>query len=229
MARSNSRRSGDQGRKPAGPSVIGEIGRLVSWHRRKLAVLCAMAAATAAVVAISPPDPPAARVVVAAHQLSGGAQVTDSDVEVRHVPAATVPHQAVSDSPQIVGRTLVSPVAQGSMLTKLNVLGKSTVAHDGNVIAPVRITDSAVVKLLHVGDHVDVLAADPQSDKPATMIAKHARVVTIPSASDSGSGLGMTSQSGSTQPTLLMLEVSSHEASALANAAGTSQLSVLLG
>lgn len=188
-----------------------------------------MAAATATVVAVSPPNPPTARVVVATHQLRGGAEVSTHDVAIHHVPADTLPHQAISDTQKVIGETLVSPIAEGAILTKLNVLGKSPVAHAGNVIAPVRITDSAVVKLLRIGDRVDVLAADPRSDKRAKTIAKHARVVTIPTAGDSGSGLGMASHDSSTQPTLLMLEVSSHEAAALASAAGTSQLSILLG
>lgn len=231
MVHTKSRRPADKhATKPPRPSILAGMGRLISWHRRKLAAVCAMGAVTAGIVAVSPPDPPSTPTVVAAHQLDGGARVTAHDVTRRPVPEDTVPEDAVPHAKDVVGRTLVSPVAKGSMLTKLDVLGTSTVAHAGNVIAPVRIADSSVIKLLRVGDHVDVVASDPESHKGgATVLAKGARVVTIPSADEKSSGLGAAAGGSGKSATLLLVEVSSAEATKLANAASGSQLSVLLG
>lgn len=194
-----------------------------------------MGAVTLAIVAISPPDPPSARIVVATHQLDGGAKVRARDVTRRQVADDALPEHAVSHTHDLVGRTLISPVAKGAMLTDLDVLGTSTVAHAGKVIAPVRIADSAVVKLLRVGDRVDVVATHTEPGKDgatkggATVIAKRARVVTIPSSDGKSSGLGVASGSDGRPATLLLVEVSSAEAAKLATAAGSGQLSVLLG
>lgn len=228
MSRIKSRSRAGRTTGSRGPSVTAGLGRLISWHRRKLAVLCAMAATAAGIVA-SPPAPPADDVVVSTHRLTGGAKVAPGDVAVRQVPVRALPHGAVSDPAAVTGRTLVAPVAEGAMLTKLDVLTTSTMAGPGKVIAPVRIADSAVIKLLRIGDRVDVLAADPESGKPATMIAKRARVVTIPDSDESGSGFGVASRGSDRQARLLLVEVSASEATALADAATGSRLSLLLG
>lgn len=188
-----------------------------------------MAATTAGITAVSPADPPSTRVVVAGHRLDGGAKVKTADVTTQQVAADTLPDDALTDPASVVGRTLVAPVSKKGILTKVHVLGKSPVTGSGKVIAPVRIADSAVVKLLHVGDRVDVLASDPESKKSATVVARHARVATIPASDDSGSGIGVAARGNSQKATLLLMEVSSAEATTLANAASSSQLSVLLG
>ncbi|HEY9291898.1 MAG TPA: RcpC/CpaB family pilus assembly protein [Microlunatus sp.] len=209
-----------------GTSFIAEFGRLVSWHRRKLAVLAAMGAAVAGISAATPEPPPSATVVVAAHQLSGGRQLTESDLSTRSVPQSTVPVDALTDPQRLIGRTLVAPLSEGSVLTALSVLGVRPDTHPGLVIAPLRISDAAVVGLLRVGDRVDVVASDPESGTAARVIADQVRVVTIPKAAEDTSQLSPTS---SDPQTLLLVEVTRDQATALADAAAASQLSVLLG
>jgi len=208
-----------------GYSAFAGLIRLISWHRRKLAVLAAMGAAAAGITAATPPAPHTVGVVVAARQLTGGQRLAAGDLSSRQLPPAALPDDAIVDPSAVIGRTLVAPVSRGSVLTNLSVIGDHpTVAH-GNVIAPVRISDAAVIGLLRVGDRVDIVAADPESGGAAHVIAEQVRVVTIPHSSDSGSSLAP--DSGDPQ-TLVLVEVSTDQATALADAAAGSQLSLLL-
>ena len=209
-----------------GTSFIAEFSRLVSWHRRKLAVLAAMGAAVAGLSVATPDPPPSVTVVVAAHQLSGGRQLAGTDLDTRSVPQSAVPTDALTEPTALVGRTLVAPLSEGSVLTELSVLGARPDTTPGMVIAPLRISDAAVVGLLRVGDRVDVVASDPESGSAARVIADQVRVVTIPKAAEDTSQLSPTS--GDPQ-TLLLVEVSRDQATTLADAAAASQLSVLLG
>jgi pilus assembly protein CpaB len=208
-----------------GSSSIAELVRLLSWHRRKLAVLAAMGATAAGISAATPPSPPTVEVVVADRQLSGGRQLTDSDLTLRNLPASAVPRDAITDPAAVVGRTLVAPLTRGSVLTELSILGDRPTVADGSVIAPVRISDATVISLLRVGDRVDIVAADPESGKHARVIAQGVRVVTIPRSISGGGGL----DPGGTDPqSLVLVEVSSDQAIDLAEAAAGSQLSLLL-
>jgi len=208
-----------------GSSAFAGLIRLVSWHRRKLAVAAAMGATAAGISAASPPAPATVPVVVAARQLTGGDRLVAADLSVHRVPGSAVPEGAIADPAAVVGRTLVAPLSRGSVLTTLSVIGDHPSVAAGMVIAPVRISDAAVIGLLRVGDRVDIVAADPQSGSGAHVIAEQVRVVTIPRPSDSGSSL--SPDSGDPQ-TLVLVEVSTDEATALADAAAGSQLSLLL-
>ncbi|QDP98025.1 Flp pilus assembly protein CpaB [Microlunatus elymi] len=207
-------------------SPLSEFTRLISWHRRKLAVLAAMGAAVAGISAATPEPPPSVSVVVASRQLSGGRQLTASDLSTVDLPESAVPSAALTDPAPLIGRTLVAPLSEGSVLTDLSVLGPRPDVRAGMVIAPLRISDAAVVGLLRVGDRVDVVASNPESDAGAKVIADQVRVVTIPKPAEDTSQLSPTS--GDPQ-TLLLIEVTRDQATALADAAATSQLSVLLG
>ena len=209
-----------------GSSGFAGLIRTISWHRRKLAVVAAMGAAAAGITAATPPDPPAVETVVAAHQLAGGRKLAADDLTKRALPKTAVPDHAVTDPDTVIGRTLVAPLSRGSVLTTLSVIGSRPAVADGTVIAPVRIADAAVIGLLRVGDRVDIVAADPESGGRARLIAHQVRVVTIPRAAASGGGL----DPGADDPhTLVLVEVTVDEATALAGAAVGSQLSLLLG
>jgi pilus assembly protein CpaB len=112
------------------------------------------------------------------------------------------------------------------VLTELSVLSDRPIVAEGKSIAPLRIGDETVVGLLRVGDRVDVIASAPESGTGAEVIAEDVRVVTIPRPPADPSGL----DAGGADPlTLLLVEVTPDQATLLADAATTSQLSVLLG
>ncbi len=200
--------------------------RLISWHRRKLAVLAAMGATAAGITAATPEPAPSTAVLVAAHRLDGGERVAAADVTVRRMPTALLPELALTDPGQVLGRTLVAPLSGGSVLTRVALLGsRPGVAADGMVIVPLRISDPAVAGLLRIGDRVDVVAADPQTGRGAQVIADQVRVVTIPKASANGSALDPgTAESSS----LVLVAAPPETAPRLADAAAGSQVTVLL-
>lgn len=208
-----------------GSSPLRGLGRLFSWHRRKLAVLAAMSAVGLGITAAAPDPPPSGTVVVAAHRLTGGRQLTADDLTTASVPDELIPAEAVTDADQVIGRTLIAPLTDGSVLTSVSVLSSREEATPGTVITPLRISDAAVVGLLRVGDRVDVVSSDPESGAGARVIAEQVRVVTIPRTSGGGSGLGSTD---SDAETLLLVQVSRDQATALADAAAGSRLSLLL-
>ena len=86
------------------------------------------------------------------------------------------------------------------------------------MLAPLRLADAELATLLHPGDVVDVLAADPESEK-ASVVARAARVVTVPQFDDDA----MADSSGA----LVLVDVDSSTASVLARAAVSGTLTVI--
>jgi hypothetical protein len=87
------------------------------------------------------------------------------------------------------------------------------------VIAPLRLADSEQAALLRAGDVVDVVAADSQAEQ-AAVIAASARVVTIPQVADNPGSPGADGA-------LVLIEVDSQTATALAQAAASATLSII--
>lgn len=209
----------------SGTSPWTTLVRLISWHRRKLAVLAAMGATAAGITATTPEPPPSTTVLVAAHRLDGGTRLNAGDLSTRRIPTALLPDRAMTDAGRAVGRTLVAPLTAGSVLTDIALLGSRPSARAGSVIVPLRISDPAVVGLLRVGDRVDVVAGDPETGRGARVVAQQVRVVTIPKAAVDGSALDPgTAESSS----LVLVAATPAEATLLADAAAGSQITVLL-
>jgi hypothetical protein len=155
--------------------------------------------------------------VVAQHQLPGGALVSDADLVVRKVVAADAPHGFLSETTAAVGRTVAAPVAEGQILTDLALVSTRAVVGAGHVVAPLRLADAGLVRLLRPGDVVDVVGADDRSSE-ARVVAAGARVVTVPAAQDTTSA----ESSGA----LVLVEVSAGAATALAQAGVGGSLTV---
>lgn len=198
------------------------LRRSVLAHRRPLAALCAALAVGAAVSAQAAPPPPRVRVLVAAHDLASGAVLGRADLTTRAFAPGSVPTGVLPAAGAALGRTTAAPVRAGEPLTDVRLLSRGLLAgYPGTVAAPVRIGDPAAVRLLRVGDRVDVLAADPQGSGPATLVAPDAPVVALPArSSEQGSDL----VSGA----LVVLAVPDGTARQLAGAAVTSLLSVTI-
>lgn len=121
-------------------------------------------------------------------------------------------------------RTLApSPEIQGAGRTG-NTNGSSLslakLAADGLVAAPVRLADADVAALLEAGDLVDVLAAD--GNGRAAIVAPAASVVSIPAVRSDGLA------AGSFGGALVVLAVTSSEATELAARSATGPLSIVL-
>ena len=87
------------------------LARAASWHRRKLAVVAAIAAVLTGVSAVAPEGPAMITVVKAKSQLPGGTVLSATDLTLDPVVASDVPEGVLTDPNDLVGRTLTAPVA----------------------------------------------------------------------------------------------------------------------
>jgi len=208
--------------KPRAPRrrFLRDLRRAVSWHRRKLAILAAIAAVLSAVAAAAPPAPPTVQVVRATKDLASGAIVRSGDISVSALVEEALPRGALMDSTVALGRRVIGPVAEGQILTGLDLLSTSWGIRPGHVIAPLRLADPEVAVLLQPGAVIDVIAADPEGGE-ANVVATEVTVLTVP-ASQSGE------ESGTRDGALVLLEVDAKTATLLAAAAANSTVSVTL-
>lgn len=166
--------------------------RVLVW-RRPLAACCAALAVLAAVRANAAPAPPHAWVLTAAHDLAAGAVLTDDDLARTPLDPALVPQGAERDLDAVVGRTTTTPVRRGEPLTDVRLLTRSLLAgYPGLVAVPVRVGDPGVARLLRVGDRVDLVAADPQGEHPAHLVATDVPVLALPRPSGDSATPGLT-------------------------------------
>ena len=206
------------------PLGFRALSRAVAWHRRKLAVVAAVAAALTGFTAAMPPEPPSVAVLRAAERLEGGAVLGSRQLVVARLPVEAVPDGALVDLDAVVGHQLIAPVAKGQVLTELSVVSAGRSVRAGRVVAPLRLEDGDLAALLKIGDTVDVVAADGEA-RAAAVVAKAVRVVGLPHPPDpSGVGGSVSSSSGA----LVLLDVDSKTATLLAQAAATAKLSVVL-
>jgi Flp pilus assembly protein CpaB len=148
-----------------------------------------------AAVAALRPDPDDARVqtVVAARDLAPGTELAASDVRLETRSAATIPDGSQVDMSTVVGATLAGPARRGEVLTDVRLLSprlaESAAGPDARIVA-LHIEDTALLDLIRVGDVVDVLAADAESQAAQThprLLASGAVVVLV-SEKPSGPG-----------------------------------------
>ena len=205
--------------RPARLRPLHGLVRAASWHRRKLAVVAAIAAVLTGISAAAPAGPVMVTAVKARRQLAGGTVLTASDISVDRVAAADVPEGVVTSPDDLVGKTLAAPVAENQMMTLLATTTARGAVHPGHVIAPLRLADSAQAALLQPGDVVDVVAADSEAEQ-AAVIAASARVVTVPDVPDDRAG-------PAPEGALVLVDVDAQTATALAQGAATATLSII--
>jgi pilus assembly protein CpaB len=213
---------GSAGFNPGRRSFLHNLGRAMSWHRRKLAVVAAIAAILTAVAAAAPTGPPTLRVVRATGQLASGSVVSASDVEVDEVVEAALPRGALSDPAAIIGSRLVGPVADNQVLTGLDVVTGPAAAGAGHVVAPLRLADPDLGELVRPGALIDVIAADPEGGT-ARVIATAVRVLTVPPPPREDDRT-RSAENG----VLVLVDVDAKTATLLAEAAASSRISIVL-
>src|SRR4051794_120877 len=153
------------------------LRRVVLRRRRLLAALCTLVAVVAGLRAAAPPPATTVPVTVAAHDLGAGVVLGRDDVVTARFAPGTVPSGHIRDP---VGRQLAAPLRRGQPVTDTALLGAALVHGRPDLVAlPVRLPDTAMAELLHVGDEVDVVAADPQGG-PAATVARDALVLALP-------------------------------------------------
>ena len=181
------------------PSVMSRLvhGWRPDWTRTVAARRVAAGALVvlAAVAALrSDPDGDQADIVVAARDLSPGAELTATDVRLEKRSAATVPDGSQSSVDTVVGSTLAGPARRGEVLTDVRLLGprlaQSAAGPDARVV-PLHLADTALLDLVRPGDVVDVLAASNNTaDDSIPQVVATDAVVVLVSEKQKGPGAG---------------------------------------
>lgn len=107
---------------------------------------------------------PGVEVVVAANDLPVGAKVTDNDVKVVHIPAASLPPNYIRHTASVVGRGVLMPISKGEFILPNKVAGENAGYGLPALIPPgmravsVRVNEVvSVAGFVQPGTHVDVL------------------------------------------------------------------------
>ena len=122
---------------------------------------------------------PSKPVVVAATDLTLGAELTADDIKVIEWPASAVPAEAISDPKEVIGRGLVMPVVQYEPILPLKLASKEAGAGLPPVIPPgLRAVSVRVNEVIGVagyvvpGTRVDVLTTINPGQQQTTMTSK---------------------------------------------------------
>lgn len=197
--------------------------RRLRRHRRGVSAALAALCLACSLEAAAPARPVTTTVLVASHDLAGGARLSRSDLRLARLPPAAVPGGALRTVGEAVGQTLASPVRANEPLTDVRLVGARLVdaVGAGLVATPVRLADAAVAGLLRPGDRVDVLAApaDPATGGRTTVAAAGVRVLAVAVADPA-----LVADQGA----LVVLATTPRVAVTLAAAASSERLSVTL-
>jgi Flp pilus assembly protein CpaB len=174
------------------PSPLSRLSQALrpDWTRTNAARrVTAGALVVLAGVAALRPDPADghADVVVFAHDVAPGVELTANDLRVESRSKTTIPDGSQSDPATLLGSTLAGPARRGEVLTDVRLLSprlaEATAGPDARVV-PLRLADAALLDLIRPGDVVDVLAADSAApggavDEQPRMVATDAVVVLV--------------------------------------------------
>lgn len=170
------------------PTPLNRLGAALrpDWSRTVLARRIAAGALVvlAGVAAVrSDPQGEHTDIIVAAHDLAPGAELTEADVRLESRLVTTIPDGATRDSAAVVGGRLAGPARRGEVLTDVRLLGPrlaEAVAGPDARIVPLHLADAALLDLIRAGDVVDVLTApDVGTDGRPRVIATEAVVVLV--------------------------------------------------
>lgn len=202
-------------------TILRDLVRAASWHRRLLASVAAAAAVFFTVSALAPDPPSTVAVLAAARDLPGGAVPAAGELRTIRLPADAVPAGAVRPGAALGSRVLSGPVRAGEALTDVRFVAPGLLrrAGDGTVAYPLRIDDAEAVALLRAGDRVDVLAASATARTAAARVASAVPVVALPVPAASA---------GAARGALVVVSVRAEVAADLAQAAVNSRLSLAL-
>ena len=159
-------------------------------------------------------------VVRATTNLASGAIVRSGDITVSALVEESLPRGALMDSTVALGRRVIGPVAEGQVLTALDLLGTSSGIRPGHVIAPLRLADPEVAVLLQPGALIDVIAADQEGGQ-ASVVAAGVTVLTVPAPP-------FEEAARTADGALVLVEVESKAAVLLAAAAANSRITAVL-
>jgi Flp pilus assembly protein CpaB len=205
-------------------------------HRHLLAAALVALAAILLVRQARPAPPATSAVVVTSHEIGPGSRLTPDDITVAAWPAGLVPPGALSTAAELPDRPLATALAAGEPVLTTRFVSPSLVRTYGSglVAAPVRLADAGAAALLQAGDVVDVLAAEPAvagdtlASPDARVVAAGVSVLLAPARARTADGPFGADLSAAADGALVVLATTPRTAAALAGAAATSRLSIVL-
>lgn len=197
--------------------LLKTLRRAARWHRRAIAALLVAIAVLAGLNTLSSRTGSDTRVVVAQRTIPAGTAVAASDLHLVAMPSALVAEGALTELEQAVGRIAVVEVPARQVVTGSLLLGETGGIGPGMVGLPVSFGTSGAVSLLQVGSRIDILGPD-SAGSGYGVVAADVRVAAIPSVDDPGVLANGNSR-------LVVLEVSSAQAAAIASSMSVSSLS----
>lgn len=211
--------------------------RFIRRYRRSLAFLLAFLGVLVALSSLRErPQTWSATIVTA--DLPAGHVVASGDLRAAEVGIGLRPRNAIADPNSAVGRVLAGPIAAGELLVEHRLVGPSLLegSPDGHVAMPIKLDDPAEATFLRPGDIVDVMAArrssgfGEQEASSAAIVARGVRVLALPgdNATALGGFLGDSPGATNSQGTAVVVGMSPTAAAAVAGAAATSRLSLLV-
>jgi len=200
-----------------------DLRRAIAARRRPLAALCAAAAVGSGISAARPSPDPTTPVLVSASDLAAGTVLAEGDLTTVAWRSDHVPDGALDAGEPPLGQTIAAPMRAGEPLTDIRLLQPGLLAGHppGTVLTTIRTADPATMGIVHVGDAVDVVGADPQGRTPAVVLGRSVPVVSVLE----GAADAMPGGEGP----VLVVAVDESTAVRLADAAVRLQLSVLVG
>lgn len=176
-----------------------------------------------ALTALARPTPATVPMLIAVEPLGPGTVPRADQLSVRRVAVSDRPPGALTSAGQVAGRPLLVARRDGSPIVADDLMSAGLLAGygTGTRAVPVRVADAGSLRLLRIGDHVDVLAAatvpGPGADVgSATTVAADVPVLALPDSDEVGQG------------GLLVVAGGAEIARRVAGAAVTGQLSVAL-
>lgn len=217
--------------------------RALLWRWRiRIAAACLAAAAALIPTALRPPTAPTVPVVVAARELPAGTTLAAEDVRTVRIGADVAPSHAPDREDAVLGQRTAVGVPAGTPLVPgvVHGVGIRPAVPPGLTLAAVRLADPGVARLLRPGDRVTLLAgrSDPtgavtgtetSTETSTERLVARALVVEIQgdAAEASSGGLLAPSSAVDVEP-LILLAVSTEEATRLAGAALTASITAVL-
>lgn len=201
--------------------LLRPLVSFISWHRRAVGATLAAAAVVLLAATLRSPAP-STEVVVITDARPAGHVLMASDLGVRSLPDQALPDDRVTDTSEIIGRTLVAPVSAGT-IAQVALLASDHPADDGRAVVPIGVGDDALRSLLSPGDMVSLIAQGPEDTE---VVSSDARVVALPTGPDDTSQLGSASGHRSA---MILVDVASKDAAVVASLGQGEGLSIVLG
>jgi pilus assembly protein CpaB len=171
---------------PSPLSVVAQLRRRLLIHRRGLAALCLGLAVWLSLTTVRADHPDSVLLWTATHDLPAGTVLAADDFRRTAFAPRSVPRAPARNLRALVGHTLAVPLGAGEVMTRRQVLSSGLLAgYPGRSAIAVRIPDVDTVGLLRPGDHVDLVASDPQQHLPGRRVVRDAVVLLVPRSTGS--------------------------------------------